>query len=79
MLIDDKYYILNLKNLDTSREFSAIIKKRADKAVDEIEKLDFIGDVTSLRDRLGELSFARRLMTAMDNSKVTDLPTHQVL
>jgi hypothetical protein len=79
MLIDDKYYILNLKNLDTSREFSSIIKKRADKAVDEIEKLDFIGDVTSLRDRLGELSFARRLMTAMDNSKVTDLPTHQVL
>ena len=79
MLIDDKYYILNLKNLDTSKEFAAIIKKRADAAVDEIEKLDFIGDVASLRGRLGELSFARRLMTAMDNSKVTALPSAQVL
>lgn len=79
MLIDDKYFILNLKNLDASKEFAAIIKKRANAAVDEIERLDFIGDVASLRGRLGELSFARRLMTAMDNSKVTALPASQVL
>lgn len=79
MMVDNDFYIVNLKNLDTSKEFASIIKKRANAAVDEIETLDFIGEVDSLRNRLDELSFARRLMTAMDNSKVTVLPAEKVL
>lgn len=39
MLIDEDFYIVNLKNLDTSKEFSAIIRKRADTAINQIAEL----------------------------------------
>lgn len=79
MLIDDDFYIVNLKNLDTSKEFSAIIRSRADAAINEIAQLPYIDDVEVLRQRLDDLSFARRLMRAMDNSPVTALPQNEVL
>ncbi len=79
MLIDDDFYIINLKNLDTSKEFSAIIRRRADAALDQIADLPYIDDVEVLRQRLDDLSFARRLMRAMDNSPVTALPQNDVL
>ena len=79
MLIDDDFYIINLKNLDTSKEFSAIIRRRADAAIDQIADLPYIDDVEVLRQRLDDLSFARRLMRAMDNSPVTALPQNDVL
>lgn len=79
MLIEDDFYIVNLKNLDTSKEFSAIIRRRADAAINQIAELPYIDDVEVLRQRLDDLSFARRLMRAMDNSPVTALPQNEVL
>lgn len=79
MLIDDDFYIVNLKNLDTSKEFATIIRGRANEAIDQIAALDFVDNVEGLRRHLEDLSFARRLMRAMDNSPVTGLPSDVVL
>ena len=79
MLIDDEYYIVNLKNLDTSKEFASIIKKRALASIDTIKDLPFVDNVDGLRNRLDELAFARRLMTAVDSSPVIHLPEEKVL
>lgn len=79
MLIDDDFYIVNLKNLDTSKEFATIIRGRANEAIDQIAVLEFVDNVEGLRRHLEDLSFARRLMRAMDNSPVTRLPSNVVL
>lgn len=79
MLIDNDYYIVNLKNLDTSKEFASIIRGRANDAIDQIAVLPFVDNVDGLRARLEDLSFARRLMRAMDNSPVTGLPADNIL
>ena len=79
LLLDNDFYIVNLKNLDTSRDFAEIIRKRASVAIDLIANLPFIDSVEGLRARLDELPFARRLMRAMDNSPVTRLPSNDVL
>lgn len=79
MLIDDDFYIVNLKNLDTNKEFASIIQSRANEAVDLIAELPFVDNVDGLRDHLEDLPFARRLMRAMDNSPVTQLPANDVL
>jgi len=79
MLIDDDYFIVNLKNLDTSREFASIIQQRAEKSLDEIAQLPFVDNVEGLREHLEDLSFARRLMRAMDNTPVTRIPAEDVL
>lgn len=79
MLIDNDFYIVNLKNLDTSKEFAVIIKSRANAAVDLIAELPFVDNVDGLREHLEDLPFARRLMRAMDNSPVTQLPANDVL
>lgn len=79
MLIDNDFYIVNLKNLDTSKEFATIIRGRANAATDQIAELDFVDNVDGLRAHLEDLSFARRLMRAMDNSPVTGLPSQVVL
>lgn len=79
MLIDDEFYIVNLKNLDTSKEFASIIQSRANEAVDQIAALPFVDNVDGLREHLEDLPFARRLMRAMDNSPVTRLPANDVL
>ena len=79
MLLDDDFFIVNLKNLNTSKEFATIIKNRANQSVDLIADLEYIDNVDGLRERLDELSFARRLMKAMDGSPVIGLPTPTVL
>ena len=79
MLLNDDFFIVNLKNLNTSKEFATIIKDRANQSVDLIADLEYIDNVDGLRERLDELSFARRLMKAMDGSPVIGLPTPTVL
>ena len=79
ILLDDDFFIVNLKNLNTSKEFATIIKDRANQSVDLIADLEYIDNVDGLRERLDELSFARRLMKAMDGSPVIGLPTPTVL
>ena len=79
MLIDNDFYIVNLKNLDTSKEFATIIRRRANEVIDQIADLEFVDNVDGLRTHLEDLSFARRLMRAMDNSPVTGLPSNVVL
>lgn len=79
MLADGDFYIVNLKNLDSSKEFASIIRRRANEAIDQIETLAFVDNVEGLRAHLEDLSFARRMMRAMDNSPVTALPPNDVL
>lgn len=79
MLVDNDFYIVNLKNLDSSKEFATIIRTRANDAVNLIAELPFVDNVDGLREHLEDLPFARRLMRAMDNSPVVSLPTETIL
>ena len=79
MLVDNEFYIVNLKNLDSSKEFATIIRTRANDAVNLIAELPFVDNVYGLREHLEDLPFARRLMRAMDNSPVVSLPTETIL
>lgn len=79
ILIDEDFYIVNLKNLDNSNDFASIVKKRANEAVNLIADLPFVDNVDGLREHLEDLPFARRLMRAMDNSPVTGLTADDVL
>ncbi len=79
MMIEDDFYVLNLSYLDGSKEFASIIRSRAENSIVGIEGLNLVDSVDGLRERLSELSFARRLMRAMDSSPVTDMPAEDVI
>lgn len=79
LLIENDFYILNLKYLDNNKEFATIIINRAEKSVDKIQELELVDDIEELRNRLLELSFSRRLMRAFDSSPVTEMPKNIVL
>lgn len=79
MMIDDDFYVLNLSYLDGSKEFAGIIRSRAEASIAGIDGLNLVDSVDGLRERLSELSFARRLMRAMDSSPVTDMPAQNVI
>ena len=79
LMIGEDFLVLNLGYLDSSKEFAAIIKSRAEDSIDGIEQLSLVDSVDGLRDRLSELSFARRLMRVMDSSPVVSMPVAEVL
>lgn len=79
MMVGDDFYVLNLSYLDGSKEFAGIIRSRAENSIAGIEGLNLVDSVDGLRERLSELSFARRLMRAMDSSPVTDMPAQDVI
>ena len=79
LMIGDDFLVLNLGYIDSSREFSAIIRSRAEESINGIAQLNLVDSVDGLRGRLSELAFARRLMKVMDSSPVTGMPVAEVL
>lgn len=77
--MDEDFFVLNLGYLDSSREFTAIIRSRAENTINSIAQLNLVDSIDGLRDRLSELAFARRLMKVMDSSPVIDMPAAEVL
>lgn len=75
----EDFLVLNLGYLDSSKEFTTIIRSRAEDSINSIEQLNLVDSIDGLRDRLSELSFARRLMRVMDSSPVIDMPIANVL
>ena len=75
----EDFFVLNLGYLDSSREFTAIIRSRAENTINSIAQLNLVDSIDGLRDRLSELAFARRLMKVMDSSPVIDMPAAEVL
>ena len=76
--INNDVFILNLSFLDTNKEFSSIIVRRAENSINIIENMELVENIDGLRDRLSELSFARRLMRALDSSPVTEMPKQTI-
>lgn len=79
LMIGEDFLVLNLGYLDSNKEFAAIIKSRAEDSINGIARLNLVDSVDGLRDRLSELSFARRLMRVMDSSPVADISVAEVL
>lgn len=75
----EDFLVLNLGYLDSNKEFTTIIRSRAEDSINSIEQLNLVDSIDGLRDRLSELSFARRLMKVMDSSPVVDMPVADVL
>ncbi len=79
LLFDNDFFITNLSYLDNNKEFSSIIVKRASEALARIGELNMVDNLEGMQERLSEISFARRLMRALDSSPVTELPLADVL
>lgn len=79
LMIGEDFLVLNLGYLDSCKEFSTIIKYRAERPVNYIAQLNLVDSVDGLRDRLSESAFARRLMRVMDSSPVVDMPVADIL
>lgn len=79
LMIGEEFLVLNLGYLDSSKEFATIIMSRAEASINDIAQLNLVDSVEGLRDRLSELSFARRLMRVMDSSPVVAMPVAHVL
>lgn len=77
--IGEDFLVLNLGYLDSSKEFTTIIRSRAEDSINNIELLNLVDSVEGLRERLSELAFARRLMRVMDSSPVVAMPVADVL
>lgn len=73
LLFDGQFLITNLSYLDNNKEFSSIIVKRASTALEQIKNLNLVDSIEGMKERLPEISFARRLMRALDSSPVPDL------
>lgn len=79
LMIGEEFLVLNLGYLDSSKEFATIIVSRAEASINDIAQLNLVDSVEGLRDRLSELTFARRLMRVMDSSPVVAMPVADVL
>lgn len=79
LLFDDDFFITNLSYLENNKEFSSIIVKRASEALTRIGELNIVDSIEGMQERLSEISFARRLMRAVDSSPVTEIPIADVL
>lgn len=79
MQIDQDYYIINLKMLESKNDFSTIITKKASKALDLIDNKGILSTIEGLKERIEEPSFARRMMSAMSSSTILDLDTNTII
>lgn len=79
LMVGSDFFITNLSQLDKSKDFAAIITKKAAHALTEIEQLQIVDSVEGLQERLEELSFARRLMSTMKNSPIKSMPAKDIL
>lgn len=79
MQIDEDYYIINLKMLESKNVFSTIITKKASKALDLLDEKGFLSTIEGLKERIEEPSFARRMMSAMSSSTILNLDINTIL
>lgn len=79
LLIDDEFFITNLSYLDNNKDFMSIIIKRAKDSLTSIGHLNIVDSIEGMQERLSEISFARRLMRAMDSSPITEMPVADIL
>lgn len=79
MMIGNEFFITNIAQLDKSSDFVDVITRKAKCALREIKKLDIVDSIEGLQERLGELTFARRLMSTMKNSPIKSMPTKEII
>ena len=73
LMFDNEVFITNLSYLDNNKEFASIIINRASEALTCIEELNIVDSIEGMQERLTEISFARRVMRALDSSPKTDI------
>ena len=64
--------------LDNNKEFASIIIGRASEALTHIEELNIVDSIEGMQERLTEISFARRVMRALDSSPITEIPKKDI-
>lgn len=77
--IDEEFFIINLRMLESGSSFEGVIRRRAESAIERINDFGILSTVEGLQDRLEELPFARKLMKALDSSPVLDMEVGVVL
>ena len=78
LMFDNEFFITNLSYLDNNKEFASIIIGRASEALTHIEELNIVDSIEGMQERLTEISFARRVMRALDSSPITEIPKKDI-
>ena len=78
LMFDNEFFITNLSYLDNNKEFASIIIGRASEALTHIEELNIVDSIEGMQERLTEISFARRVMRALDTSPITEIPKKDI-
>ncbi len=77
--INGKYYILDLKALERFFGFHDAIKNIAEKGIENIANANIIEDTSVLTNRLGDISFSRKLVKTATNSPVLGVIPNKVI
>ncbi|WP_297807866.1 anti-phage protein KwaB [uncultured Methylophaga sp.] len=78
--INGQYYILDLKSLERFFGFHEAIKNVAKEGIGNIESTNLVMNCELFTDRLGDISFARKLVKSAKNSPVLGIiPNHQII
>lgn len=78
--IDGKYYILDIKALEKFFGFHDAVKNVAAKGVENIKSVNLVLDCSVLEARLGDISFARKLVKSANHSPVLGkIPNTQII
>ena len=73
LCVKNTIFVFNLKVLERNMGFLALIQRAAREAIDSIESLDILDDITKLRDELTEPTFARKLSKIKNASPIFEL------
>lgn len=70
LLIDDEFYVKNIRTLETSMRFHEVITKSSNAAIELIKEIDILEDCQYIEKRSKEIAFARKLAKISKHSPV---------
>lgn len=79
LAIEDDIYIKDLDKLEKFFGVHNVIKKEANKSIEEIRKIGLVEDVQVLKDNVENISFARKLIKIAENSPVIGVIPNEVI
>lgn len=79
LAIEDDIYIKDLDKLEKFFGVHNVIKKEANKSIEEIRKIGLVEDVQVLKDNVENISFARKLIKITENSPVIGVIPNEVI
>jgi len=78
MLVNDALIVLSLKTFQNSFGYDQIIRNKAEENLLTIEATNLLEDIEQLRELIGELKYAKKIMSIRHHSPVLNIPFNDV-